>query len=279
VVAQQLAIAQDQLAAAGDIGLERVEPGVQERGARLVEPVVEAEADDVVARGMTAVAIPGAGRHRMRARAAGKRRDVGVAGREQPALAACEDLVREEAERAREPQCAELAAQPGRRRAGRVRRILDQRQASLPAQLAQRCQCGRVAAVVDGAHGLRAWRDAPLHVRGIDPEVVRAGDVGQHRRCAAVAHRRGGGDERHRRHDDLVARPDAGGQVREVKRRGAARQRDRVRHAQHFRKRRLEALRARTHRQPARAQAGRDRVDVALAQADVEHRDVGQAFA
>ena len=153
---QPLAVAEHQLAAAGDIGLEDFEPGVQERGARLVEPVVEAEADDVIAGGMAAVAIPGPGGHRVRAGAAGVGRDVGVARREQPALAAGEDLVREEAERTCEPQRAELAVEAGRRGVRSVRRILDQRQPVRVAQLAQRRHRRRVAAVVDRAHGLRA---------------------------------------------------------------------------------------------------------------------------
>ena len=114
---------------------------------------------------------------------------------------------------------------------------------------------------------------------GSTPKSCAADDVGEHRRRAAVAHRRGGGDERHRGHDDLVARPDSGGQVREVQRRGAARQRDGVRDAEEVREGRLERLRARAEGQPAGPQAGRDRLDVALAQADVEDRDVGQAFA
>ena len=54
---------------------------------------------------------------------------------------------------------------------------------------------------------------------------VSAGDVGEHRRRAGVGDRIRRGDERQRRDDDLVARPEPGRHRHEVQRRGAVRHR------------------------------------------------------
>ena len=123
------------------------------------------------------------------------------------------------------------------------------------------------------AHRLGALGQAALDVGGVDAEVVRAEDVGEHRLGAAVAGGGRGGDERDRRHDDLVARPDAGGQHREVQGGGAAREGDRVGDAEMLGELALERVGARAHRQPAGAQRRVDRRAVLLAQREVEERD------
>ena len=90
-------------------------------------------------------------------------------------------------------------------------------------------------------------------VRGVQREVVRAEDVREHGRRAAVDDRRGGGGERHRGHDHLVAGPDARGQVGEVQRGRAGGDGDRVLGAEVLRERALELGRPRAHREPARS--------------------------
>ena len=87
-------------------------------------------------------------------------------------------------------------------------------------------------------------------------EVVGARiDVGEHRRRAALPDGVRRGDERHRRHDHLVARADARDVERELQRGRAVRGRDGVGGADARRERRLEVAHARTLRDPA----GRDR--------------------
>ena len=77
--------------------VQATEASDQQGGPRLVHAVVVAEAHDVVSGRVTAVAVPGAGGHGVRAQAP---RLVGqrvVVGGKEAALAAGQDLVREEA--------------------------------------------------------------------------------------------------------------------------------------------------------------------------------------
>ena len=64
---QPLAVGADERPAGADRLLEAADPAEAERGARLVEAVVEADVDDVVGGVVSAVAVPGAARHRVRA--------------------------------------------------------------------------------------------------------------------------------------------------------------------------------------------------------------------
>ena len=126
---------------------------------------------------------------------------------------------------------------------------------------------------MDRADRLGPARDPPQHVLGIDAEVVLAHDLGEHRLGAAVARRRGGGDERDARDDHLVAGADARGEVRKVQGRGAAAHRDRVRHAEVLGELGLELLRARPQREPSGAERVRHRRDDALVELHVEDGD------
>ncbi len=273
---QQRAVAHRQLAPAFDFRLQPPQAREQQRRARLVQAVVVAEPHHVVGVGAPAVAVPRAAGHRVRAARAHERGDVVVVGAQQAALADRQDLVGEEAERARQAPGAELA--PGERGARRVRDVLDQRDAVLVAQRLQAVDGGGVAGIVHRAHRLRARRDAPLHVVGVEARVLARDDLREHRRRPAVERRRGGRRERERRHDHLVARSGPGGQIGEVQRGGAAGDRDRVARAELRGERLLERGRARAERQPARAQRLRDRLQVLRRQTQVEQRQLGEGL-
>ena len=94
--------------------------------------------------------------------------------------------------------------------AGAVRlgRVLDDAQAVLARDRDERLHVDGRAHQVDRDHAARARADRRLD--GLGGEQVRVGvDVDELRRRAGQAHRLGGGDERVRRHDDLVARADS----------------------------------------------------------------------
>ncbi len=94
-------------------------------------------------------------------------------------------------------------------------------------------------------------RDGALD--GVRVEVVRARvDVGEDRRRAALPDGVGGGDERQRRHDHLVARTDARDVQRELQRGRAVRDGDGLGGADALRERGLELAHARALRDPAR---------------------------
>ena len=93
-------------------------------------------------------------------------------------------------------------------------------------------------------------------------------DVDEHRRRAAVADRVGGGDERVADGDDLVARPDADGQQRQVQRRRAVRDGAGVRRADELGELALERRDLRALRDPAGEDDAAGRFGLAL----VEHR-------
>jgi hypothetical protein len=272
-VGEPLAIAVHQLAATGDVVLEPPKPRGEQGCPRLVHAVVVAEPDDVVARRVASVTVPGAGRHRVRAQAPHAGRDLVVVGGEQAALAAGEHLVREEAEGPGEPVGPELALLADRRGAGAVRGVLDERDASAVAEGAQRRDVRGVAREVHRADRLGAGGDAARDVLGVEAEVVDALDLREDRLRPAVARRGRGRDKRDGGDDHLVAGPDARGEVGQVERRGAAREGDRVAGAQVLGEGGLELLGARPHRQPARPQRVRHGVEVGLLEAHVEQRD------
>ena len=110
------------------------------------------------------------------------------------------------------------------------------------------------------------------HVVGVEAEVVLSEHLGQHRRGTAVPRGGGGRDEGDAGHDHLVAGADAGGQVGQMQRGGAARHGHGVRHAQVLGVLALELLGARTHGEPAGAQRVGRRLDLLLGQLDIEHR-------
>src|SRR5215211_6014052 len=92
-VAKALPIAMNQAPAPGDVVLQPREAGAQERGPRLVDAVVVAQPDDVVARGVTPVAVPAPRRHRVRAQPSRQLGHRVLVGGEQAALAAAQHLV------------------------------------------------------------------------------------------------------------------------------------------------------------------------------------------
>jgi hypothetical protein len=260
----------DEATAARDVVRQPRKARAEQRRARLVHAVVVSQFKDVVVGGVAAVAVPGAGRHCMGAPASRQLGHAVVVRGQQAALAAAEHLVREEAERAREPPGPGLAVAPHRSRAGGVCGVLDQRDAPLVAQLPQRGDVRRVAAVMDGADRLGLGRDTGLDVVRIDSQIVLSTDLGEDRGCAAVAGRSRRRHERDGRHDHLVSRPDSRREICEVECRCAARERDGVARAEVLGELLLECLRPRAHGQPPRAQRRGDGLDLLLGQPDVE---------
>ena len=130
--------------------------------------------------------------------------EIVVVGRDHPALADRQVLVREEAETAGEAQPAALLPLPGAAR--RMRRVLDHRQATPFGDLVNRFHVAREAAVVQDDDRLRARPDRSLEVGRVEIQVVRAENVAEDRGRSGVRDRVCGGDEVERWQHDLVAR-------------------------------------------------------------------------
>ena len=106
-----------------------------ERRARLVDPVVAAERDDVVAGRVTLMPLPGERGHPVRSQQLQALCRLVVAAHDHAALADREILVREEAVGAREPERAGMLVADAR--AERVRCVLEQHESVLGCQRAQ----------------------------------------------------------------------------------------------------------------------------------------------
>ena len=104
-----------------------------------------------------------------------------------------------------------------------------------------------------GSSARRALRDRRGGGLRVEVERHRV-DVGEHRARALVEHRVGGGDERERRGDDLVALPHPDRAQREVQAGGAGGDRARVDAADAGGERLLEGGHARAERELAGAQ-------------------------
>ena len=107
------------------------------------------------------------------------------------------------------------------RRADRAGRVLDERRAG--GDRRARGMASMSAGSPSWCTGMIAFvrlGDRALRRRGVEVVGARV-DVGEHRRGAALPHRVGGGDERQRRHDHLVAGADARDVERELQRGGA----------------------------------------------------------
>ncbi len=187
-----------------------------------------------------------------------RRREVVAVGRDQPALARGDVLRRVEREAGQVGDRADLASAVAG--LGRVRRVLDERQA----ELAQRIEVGRLPVEIDRDDRLGPLVDERTHVLGIDVQRVVA-DVGEDGRRAAVDDHVGGRRPGDRAGDHLVAGPDPERDEREV---AAAAVQDetastwlRLEVVAHPR---LELGRPRPRRQPARAEGRRDSVDLLL---------------
>ena len=138
--------------------------------------------------------------------------------------------------------------------------------------LDQRRHLGRVAEDVDDQDRPGAGRDRGLDRGRVHVERERV-DLGEDRRRAGEEHRVGRRDEREGRGDDLVAGPDAQRVQAQVQAGGAARDRDRVAHADALGPGALEARPHRPQRELARAQHLVDQLALALADHRLGERD------
>ena len=145
-----------------------------------------------------------------------------VVGRDQPAVAEAEEVLRrEEAERRDRPVARDVLG------AERLRRVLEHRNA----ELEQRAHVHRAPEEMDRDDRLRPVGD--LRGRVLDVEVERRGvDVGEDGGRAAPDDRLGRRVEREGRADDLVAGADAHRVERDDERVGAVRDADRALHAE-----------------------------------------------
>lgn len=149
-------------------------------------------------------------------------------------------------------------------------RVFHEMNTAIPAEIRQPPQVGRVAGVVHGDDGAGALGQLALHVGGVEGEVPRTDDVTEDDIGTDVAHRVRRRDERQRRADHLVARPDAEGLQTQMEGRRAVRHRHDVVGADGTRERLLELLRARPHRQPSRLDRSPNRLPLGLAETEVE---------
>ena len=161
--------------------------------------------------------VPAQRRHAVRAQQPDARRDLVVVGDDHAPLADREVLVREEAERAGQARASRGAARRTRDPAAWAASS----SSTSPCSARERGERGDrpgMAAVGHGHDRLGARADRRGDGLGVEPGLVRAHDVGEHRRGAGVGDGVGRGDEGHRGDDDLVAGPEPGGE----RRRGAA---------------------------------------------------------
>ncbi len=164
-----------------------------DRRADLVEAVVEAVLDHVVAVRVAAVTVPRQRRHPVRAQQADALGERVVVRDEHPALARWQVLVREEAE------AADVAERPARLPlpacAERVRSVFDHGEPMAVRELEDRFDVAGMAAVMEDDDRARRRRDRSLDVVDVEVQVVRPADVAEHRPRPNVHDRVGGGDE------------------------------------------------------------------------------------
>ena len=184
-------------------------------------------------------------------------RDVVAVGRDDPALARGDVLRRVEREARDIGERADLAAAV--LALDRVRGVLHDRQPERP----QRVEIGRLAREVHGQDGLRPRPHERRDVLRIDVEVRRA-DVCEDRRRARVDDDVGRRGPRDRRRDDLVTGADAQREQREVHRRRARGDGERVLRAHVLGETALQLGRVGPRRQPARAEGLGHRGDLLL---------------
>ena len=180
----------------GPLGLEPVQLRAQERAGQLAQPVVGAERELLLGR----VLRPAAVDDRVRAPC-----QVVVAGQERPALARGQRLRGLVAERAERADASGPAAAP--LLAVRVRAVLDDRQPVAVGDRRQAVHVGHLLAQVHRHDGARARRDRGLDGIGVDRPALRF-HVHDHRQRSGCDRGVGGGGERQRRHDHLVAPAD-----------------------------------------------------------------------
>ena len=188
---EPLAVGANDRAARRDVFVEPPQAAQPERGAGLVEAEVEADVDHVVGGVVAAVAIPGAARHRVRAK---QPHALGQLPRQRcvtmPPSPTHSCFLEKKLNAPSSPTVPDLAAR--RRRRGRRSPARSPRSAPGRARrraLRSASDVGGIAAEVHRHDRARARRDAPRDVLGIDVEVMRAADVAQHRLGADVARR------------------------------------------------------------------------------------------
>ena len=125
-----------------------------------------------------------------------------------------------EAVAAEVPECAEAAPFVGGHHA--LRRILDDKQVVLSGDFVDGVHLAGHARIVHRHDGLRLFGDGRLDELLVDVHRVGA-DVHEHALRAAQRERIGRGNERERRHNDLVTRPDTAKQRGHLERMRAAR--------------------------------------------------------
>ena len=246
---QRLAVASRDLCPAGVLRRQAPELNEPHRRPQLVEAVVEAGEEHVVARGVPAVARPRERRHPVRAQEPKLLGHPGVVRDDHPSLAHRHVLVREEAEAADEPESAAPLATP--RSPRRMGGILDHEEVVPAGDLPHGLHVAGETAVVEDDDGLRPGPDRGFEVRRVEVEVVRADDVAEDRRRTRVRDRVRGGHEVERREHDLVSRADTGREQREVKRSRSVRDRQGELDADELGELALELLDLRPHAPPA----------------------------
>ena len=180
----------------GALVLEPVELRAEQRAGQLAQPVVGAERELLLVR----VLGPAAVDDRVRPPC-----QVIVAGQKRPALAGGQRLGGLVAERAERADASRPAAAP--LLAVRVRAVLDERQPVPVGDRRQPIHVGHLLAQVHRHDGARARRDRGLDGIGVDRPALRL-HVHYHRQRSRCDRSVGGGRERQRRHDHLVAPAD-----------------------------------------------------------------------
>ncbi len=141
------------------------------------------------------------------------------------------------------------------------------------ADRAELVELARVPVDVDRDHGSRPLRDRSLDSRRIEVPRLRI-EVGEDRRRALVERTVRGCDERVRRRDHLVSRPDPRGDGQVMQSGRAARDRGGVRRADDLGECLLEALDGGAEGQPSRAEHFHDELFLALVEPGLGERDL-----
>ncbi len=259
---EQLAVARRRGLAKREDRVELLDLAEPERGPDVVDPVVEAEAGVVEPAAAVGAALV--------AQADERAPGLLVVRRHDPALAGRHLLVRIEGEDGVDAVRADGAALV--LGAERLARVLDQDEAVLLGERAERVELARVAEDVDGDDPLRPRRDRRLDRGRIEVHRPLV-DVGEHRRRTLVDEAVGRGDERVRRRDHLVALAQATDRGEQVQPARARRDGGRVGRADLLREGTLEALDRRAERQPARPEHLEDELLVPLVHVRGRERD------
>ncbi len=259
---EQRAVALRDRASCLEDGAELLELADADRGADVVDPVVETKSGVLEPAPRVGAALVTEASQQAPL-ALGVRRD-------HPALARRDLLVRVEGEHRRRPLRADRLTLVAR--AEGLAGVLDQRDPVCVADGAELVQLARVAVDVDRDHRARALGDGRLDRGGREVQRPRI-DVREHRRRSLVDRAVRRRDEGVRRRDDLVPRADACRDAQEMKPSGAARDGGGVRRADLLGERLLEAVDRRPEREPPRPENVGDELLFALVHPGTGERD------